>query len=99
MDKKTLRRIIDNLKSDGLIETRVFQVSIKELNQVKTLLLKPGLKISDEDLMLVNATIANPTNKKIKQEQSSGDQSELIFKHHKSRVLRPHNHHQSSLSF
>jgi hypothetical protein len=68
MDKKTLRRIIDNLKSDGLIETRDFQVSIKEHNQVKTLLLKPGLKISDEDLMLVNATIANPTNKKIKQE-------------------------------
>jgi DNA-binding GntR family transcriptional regulator len=29
MDKKTLRRIVDNLKREGLLQTRDFKISIK----------------------------------------------------------------------
>ena len=36
--------------------------------QVKTIILAPDCKLSDEELMQDNETIANPTNKKIKTE-------------------------------
>ncbi len=36
---------------------------------MKTLLLSPDCKLSDDELMKNNMTIANPTNKKIKTEE------------------------------
>lgn len=77
MDKKTLRRIIDNLKSDGLVKTKDFQVQIKaaggpeagievpDVLMLKTLLLTPDCVMTDAELMQDNPTISNPTNKKV----------------------------------
>jgi hypothetical protein len=84
MDKKTLKRIIDNLRKQGLVQTKNFRVSIYQSNLdntsdfshdasvaegdvqhiVKTVILAPHCFITDEQLMLDNETIANPTNKK-----------------------------------
>jgi hypothetical protein len=62
MDKKTLRRIIENLKRDGLLLAKDFKVTIKPYKQedgegqmiVKTLLLAPDCKLTDEELMRDN---------------------------------------------
>jgi hypothetical protein len=94
MDKKTLRRIIENLKRDNLIKTKDFQIQIKPSSLtvsdnkhsiyegqmiLKTILLAPDCTLTDEDLMRENQTIANPTNKKNKHELASSDEDEHDF--------------------
>lgn len=85
MDKKTLRRIIENLKRDNLIRTKDFQIQIKPSGQsfsdgkqgqtiLKTILLAPDCELTEEELMRENQTIANPTNRHVKQEPSSSDE-------------------------
>ena len=73
MDKKTLRRIIENLKRDKLLDTRDFKVSIKptrgeEQLVIKTVLLAPFCTKSDSEIMLECEAIANPTGKKKEEE-------------------------------
>ena len=84
MDKKTLKRIIENLRKQGLVQIKNFRVTIYQSTLdntsdfshdasvadgdvqhiVKTVILAPHCHITDEQLMLDNETIANPTNKK-----------------------------------
>jgi len=92
MDKKTLRRIIENLKKDSLIITKDFQIKIKPHSNTsvntktegfgqiitKTILLAPDCKLTDDELMRENQTIANPTNKKVKHEYLYSDEEEEI---------------------
>jgi len=37
---------------------------------IKTVLLSPNCLLTDDELMLLNTTISNPTNRQIKQEKS-----------------------------
>lgn len=79
IDKKTLKRIVDKLLRDGLVKTVDFLVTLEAAEGngvqsiVKTLVLDPDVNEQEAQLML-NPTIANPTNrqgaeKAAKQEQ------------------------------
>ena len=59
---------------------------------MKTLLLSPDCKLSDDELMKNNTTIANPTNKKVKTEEDDYQESSVdkTFKNKiKSEVVAP----------
>ena len=60
MDKKTLRKIIENLKSHNLVQTKDFKVNIKSMECLdddagikvtKTLLLTPDCNLTNEELI------------------------------------------------
>jgi hypothetical protein len=72
IDKKTLKRIVDKLKRDKLVNTVDFLVTLQQAegtgsqNIVKTLVLDPDLDPNEANLMS-NPTIANPTNRQSSQ--------------------------------
>jgi len=75
IDKKTLKRIVDKLKRDKLVNTVDFLVTLQQAegtgsqNIVKTLVLDPDLDPNEANLMS-NPTIANPTNRQSSQFQA-----------------------------
>lgn len=83
MDKKTLKRIVENLESAGLLRTREFNVKIKaqfgkDSETIrKTVLLSLDCGLTDEQLIEDNPTINNPTNRKPKREFSDDEDLEM----------------------
>ena len=76
MDKKTLRKIIENLKQHNFLQTKDFKVSTKPLfdgetagvgggQQItKTLLLTPECTLTNEELISQSSALQNPTRRK-----------------------------------
>ena len=73
IDKKTLKRIIERLQRDKLIKTVNFKVTVQQAEGagvqtiVKTLVLDPDFNEGAAELMM-NPTIANPTNRQAQKE-------------------------------
>lgn len=90
IDKKTLKRIIDNLKQDKLIKTVDFEVTIEQASgqgiqkMIKTLVLDPDYNSSDEQLYQ-NPAINNPTNIK-EHPQVKSEPRKYILRERKSKV-------------